>query len=243
MRPEAPARMDTAAFGTPKRSATSTMSSALALPSTGGDLSRASQVPSGSGSSEETRAFGLTLIWSVRAAMGDPICIKYRMSLKRAPELHAFLSTYVMNGSPETDEQAARGFAAASPPERVQRALAQARELLPAPPLDELGAEANRWFGDAEEAAAWLRSLIAALESSAGESSGAGIVVKDSNGTPLSEGDAVTVIKDLKVKGGSSDLKRGTLVKKIHLTDDPEHVECRVEGTALVLKTCFLKKA
>jgi protein PhnA len=68
--------------------------------------------------------------------------------------------------------------------------------------------------------------------------------VRDSNGTPLAEGDSVHVIKDLKVKGTSLTLKRGTLVKNIHLTDDPEEIECRVESIkGLVLKTCFLKKA
>jgi protein PhnA len=68
--------------------------------------------------------------------------------------------------------------------------------------------------------------------------------VKDSNGTALSEGDSVTVIKDLKVKGTSLTLKRGTLVKDIHLTDDEEEIECRVDKIkGLVLKTCFLKKA
>ncbi len=50
------------------------------------------------------------------------------------------------------------------------------------------------------------------------------------------------MIKDLKVKGGTSDLKRGTLVKKIHLTSDPGLIECKVDGIALVLKTEFLKK-
>jgi len=68
--------------------------------------------------------------------------------------------------------------------------------------------------------------------------------VKDCNGTLLAEGDSVTVIKDLKVKGTSVTLKRGTLVKNIHLTDDPEEIECRVEKVkGLVLKTSFLKKA
>ena len=68
--------------------------------------------------------------------------------------------------------------------------------------------------------------------------------VKDSNGTLLNEGDSVTLIKDLKVKGTSVTLKRGTLVKGIHLTDNEEEVECRVEKVkGLVLKTCFLKKA
>jgi protein PhnA len=67
---------------------------------------------------------------------------------------------------------------------------------------------------------------------------------KDSNGTILSEGDSVTLIKDLKVKGSSITLKRGTMVKNIHLTNDPEEIECRVEKVkGLVLKTCFLKKA
>lgn len=67
--------------------------------------------------------------------------------------------------------------------------------------------------------------------------------VKDSNGNKLSDGDSVTVIKDLKVKGSSITLKRGTMVKNIKLTDDEEEVDCRVNGTSIVLKTCFLKKA
>lgn len=68
--------------------------------------------------------------------------------------------------------------------------------------------------------------------------------VRDSNGTLLQEGDHVTVIKDLKVKGSSTTIKRGTMVRGIHLTDDPDEIECRVEKVkGLVLKTCFLKKA
>ncbi len=66
---------------------------------------------------------------------------------------------------------------------------------------------------------------------------------KDSNGNPLNEGDSVQVIKDLKVKGSPTDLKRGTKFKNIHLTDNPEEVECREGRTILVLKTCFLKKS
>ncbi len=67
---------------------------------------------------------------------------------------------------------------------------------------------------------------------------------RDSNGTVLGEGDSVTLIKDLKVKGTLVTLKRGTLVKGIHLTDDPAEVECRVEKVkGLVLRTEFLKKA
>jgi alkylphosphonate utilization operon protein PhnA len=68
--------------------------------------------------------------------------------------------------------------------------------------------------------------------------------VRDCNGAKLSEGDSVTVIKDLKVKGTSSTLKRGTMIRGIHLTDDPDLVECRVEKIkGLVLRTEFLKKA
>lgn len=64
----------------------------------------------------------------------------------------------------------------------------------------------------------------------------------DSNGTELADGDAVTVIKDLKVKGSSMVIKRGTKVKSIRLTDNPEEVDCRIDGSSIVLKTCFLKK-
>lgn len=67
--------------------------------------------------------------------------------------------------------------------------------------------------------------------------------IRDANGNLLQEGDTVSVIKDLKVKGASMTLKRGTTIKKIHLIDDPEAVECRVNGSTLVLKTCFLKKS
>lgn len=68
--------------------------------------------------------------------------------------------------------------------------------------------------------------------------------VRDSNGNALVDGDSVTVIKDLKVKGTSLTLKRGTLVRNIRLTEDPEEIECNAEKIkGLVLKTCFLKKA
>jgi protein PhnA len=68
--------------------------------------------------------------------------------------------------------------------------------------------------------------------------------VKDSNGAILADGDNVTLIKDLKVKGTSTTLKRGTMVKGIRLTDNPDEVECRVEKIkGLVLRTEFLKKA
>ena len=65
---------------------------------------------------------------------------------------------------------------------------------------------------------------------------------KDSNGNILQDGDSVTLIKDLKVKGSSLVLKRGKVVKNIKLTDDTAEVDCRVDGSSLVLKTEFLKK-
>jgi protein PhnA len=66
--------------------------------------------------------------------------------------------------------------------------------------------------------------------------------VKDSNGNLLNDEDAVTLIKDLKVKGSSLTLKRGTVVKKIKLTDNEDEVDCRVNGSSIVLRTEFLKK-
>ena len=68
------------------------------------------------------------------------------------------------------------------------------------------------------------------------------MTVKDSNGTELSDGDAVQVIKDLKVKGTSITLKRGATYKNIRLTDNEEVVECGKGKSTIVLKTCFLKK-
>jgi protein PhnA len=77
------------------------------------------------------------------------------------------------------------------------------------------------------------------------QSRGNAMSVKDSNGTLLSAGDSVVVIKDLKVKGSSIPLKRGTVIKNIRLVeDDDENVEGnsdKIKG--LVLKACFLKKA
>ncbi|MBU6122380.1 zinc ribbon domain-containing protein YjdM [Hymenobacter siberiensis] len=67
--------------------------------------------------------------------------------------------------------------------------------------------------------------------------------VKDSNGTLLAEGDSVTLIKDLKVKGSSLTLKRGTVVKNIRLTNSTAEIEGRAGGGTMVLKTEFLKKA
>lgn len=72
----------------------------------------------------------------------------------------------------------------------------------------------------------------------------ADVIVRDSNGAQLNEGDPVTLIKELKVKGTSETIKRGTLVKNIRLTGHPGEIECNTKQVkGLVLKTEFLKKA
>lgn len=67
--------------------------------------------------------------------------------------------------------------------------------------------------------------------------------VRDSNGNLLKDGDNVTLIKDLKVRGTSTTLKRGTMVKGIKLTEDADEVECRIDRVQMVLRTEFLKKS
>jgi protein PhnA len=68
------------------------------------------------------------------------------------------------------------------------------------------------------------------------------LVCKDSNGNILAEGDSVTVIKDLKVRGSSMVIKRGTKVKSIRLTENIEELDAKVEGNWIVLRAEFLKK-
>jgi protein PhnA len=65
----------------------------------------------------------------------------------------------------------------------------------------------------------------------------------DSNGAVLQAGDTVTIIKDLEVKGAGFTAKRGTAVRNIALTNNPEQIEGRVNGTRIVLLTKFLKKS
>ncbi|WP_299002766.1 alkylphosphonate utilization protein [uncultured Shewanella sp.] len=65
----------------------------------------------------------------------------------------------------------------------------------------------------------------------------------DSNGAILEAGDNVVIIKDLNVKGTSFVAKRGTTVRNISLTNNPEHIEGRVNGTRIVILTCFVKKS
>lgn len=68
-------------------------------------------------------------------------------------------------------------------------------------------------------------------------------VVRDANGNPLVDGDSVTLIKDLKVKGSSVTLKVGTKIRKIRIVDGDHEVDCKVDGVDYMLKASFLKKA
>ena len=70
-----------------------------------------------------------------------------------------------------------------------------------------------------------------------------GLVVKDSNGNPLQDGDSVTVIKDLKVKGASGAIKQGTKVKNTRLVEGDHNIDCKVDGFGpMKLKSEFVKK-
>ena len=81
-----------------------------------------------------------------------------------------------------------------------------------------------------------------AADTDAPESDG---IVRDANGHLLADGDAVILVKDLKVKGSSSKLKKGTKIKSIRLVDgaDGHNVDCQTDLGSMLLKSEFLKKA
>ena len=84
----------------------------------------------------------------------------------------------------------------------------------------------------------------AAADDAASDGAGQG-AVKDANGNLLQDGDAVILVKDLKVKGSSSVLKKGTKIKSIRLVDgaDGHNVDCKTDLGSMLLKSEFLKKA
>ncbi|PHR91276.1 MAG: PhnA domain protein [Robiginitomaculum sp.] len=88
-----------------------------------------------------------------------------------------------------------------------------------------------------DEVKLWAEAGLAA------QSANSDTPTRDSNGTELKDGDTVTIIKDLVVKGAGFTAKRGTAVRNISLTDNPEHIEGRVNGTRIVLVSAFLKKS
>ncbi len=68
-------------------------------------------------------------------------------------------------------------------------------------------------------------------------------VVKDAHGNVLVAGDTVALIKDLKLGSGAQVLKAGTKAKNIRLVDGDHEIDCKIEGMAIALKACFVKKA
>ena len=90
-----------------------------------------------------------------------------------------------------------------------------------------------------EESGEWLP----ASELEARRATADTVEVRDSVGNLLADGDQVTLIKDLEVKGAGQTLKRGTLIKSIRLTGDPQEIDCRYEGIkGLVLRAEFVRK-
>ena len=67
-------------------------------------------------------------------------------------------------------------------------------------------------------------------------------IVKDANGNVLQDGDAVVLIKDLKVKGSSITLKQGTKIKSIRIVSGDHEVDCKTDAGNMMLKACYLKK-
>jgi protein PhnA len=87
-----------------------------------------------------------------------------------------------------------------------------------------------------EDVKTWAEAGIAKEDENA-------VVQRDANGNILSEGDTVSLIKDLDVKGGGFTAKRGTVVKNIHVTDDPKFIEGKINGQTIVIVAEYTKKA
>ena len=92
-----------------------------------------------------------------------------------------------------------------------------------------------------EASGEWISAADAAAK--AGKTTEAAIEVRDSVGNLLADGDQVTLIKDLTVKGAGQTLKRGTLIKSIRLTGDAQEIDCKFDGIkGLVLRAEFVRK-
>lgn len=89
----------------------------------------------------------------------------------------------------------------------------------------------------------WLPASELARRQAAESPKDEGVEVRDAVGNLLADGDQVTLIKDLEVKGAGQTLKRGTLIKSIRLTGDPQEIDCKYEGIkGLVLRAEFVRK-
>ena len=95
-----------------------------------------------------------------------------------------------------------------------------------------------------EASGEWIPAAEAAAKKAAAEITAKGIIeVRDSVGNLLADGDSVLLVKDLKVKGANQTLPRGTVIKSIRLTGDPQEIDCRhgsIKG--LVLRAEFVRK-
>jgi protein PhnA len=90
-----------------------------------------------------------------------------------------------------------------------------------------------------EASGEWISAADAAAKAAAGDA----VEVRDAVGNLLTDGDQVTLVKDLTVKGAGQTLKRGTLIKSIRLTGDPQEIDCKYEGIkGLVLRVEFVRK-
>jgi len=109
--------------------------------------------------------------------------------------------------------------------------IAMSKPACPACTLDEIISHSEHW-----ECATcgheWPKEIAPA----------AARIIKDANGTPLTEGDTVALIKDLKLGSGSQVLKAGTKAKNIRLQDGDHEIACKIEGSSMALKACFVKK-
>ena len=89
------------------------------------------------------------------------------------------------------------------------------------------------------DAGEWLPAAEAAAKAAVADQ----VEVRDSAGNVLADGDSVITIKDLKVKGARQTLRKGTVIKTIRLTGDPQEIDCRYEGIkGLVLRAEFVRK-
>ena len=89
----------------------------------------------------------------------------------------------------------------------------------------------------------WIKAADASAKAAGGDEGAGAVEVRDAVGNLLSDGDQVTLIKDLVVKGAGQTLKRGTLIRSIRLTGDPQEIDCKYEGIkGLVLRAEFVRK-
>ncbi len=109
--------------------------------------------------------------------------------------------------------------------------------------LGQLARQGESWAQDLQDMMYLDDETKEWAEALAREAANAPEPTKDCNGIALQAGDTVTVIKDLDVKGSSITAKRGTAVRGISLTNNPEHIEGRVNGQRIVILSCFVKKS